>query len=144
MKSKQVIVIVIALAILLAGCSSGTSDSSSLEGIRWHLVALEGEQPLAGTAPPSAEFSEGQINGSTGCNHFFGGYEVSGSDMTISDVASTEMACLDPEGLMDQEQAFLSALAAVAGYNLAGERLELLDAGGSVLLAFEPAPAAPE
>ena len=143
MNTKHVITIMIALAILLVGCGSQPSDSPSLEGTQWLLATLEGEQPLTGTAPPSAEFSEDQINGSTGCNHYFGTYKASGSDITISDVASTEMACLEPEGLMEQEQAFLSALRAVAGYSLSGERLELVDSAGSVLMAFESQPAAP-
>jgi heat shock protein HslJ len=63
--------------------------------------------------------------------------------MSISDVAHTEMWCADPEGVMDQEQAFLAALAPVASYRLAGQRLELLDGTGAVLLTFAPQTAAP-
>jgi hypothetical protein len=33
----------------------------------------------------------------------------------------------DPEGVMDQEQSFLAAVASAASYWIAGERLELLD-----------------
>jgi hypothetical protein len=44
---------------------------------------------------------------------------------------------------MDQEKAFLAALASVAGCCLAGERLELLDGTGGVILTFERQPAAP-
>ena len=50
------------------------------------------------------------------------------------------MYCLDPEGGMEQEQAFLAALASVISYRLAGEGLEFLDATGNVVLAFDPAP----
>ena len=53
-------------------------------------------------------------------------------------MAITAMACLSPEGVMDQEQAFLAALASVTSYQLAGERLELLDSTGDVVLSFEP------
>jgi heat shock protein HslJ len=48
------------------------------------------------------------------------------------------MWCSDPEGVMDQEQAFLAALASVASYRLAGERVELFDGMGGVILTFEP------
>jgi heat shock protein HslJ len=106
------------------------------------LVTLKGKLPLTGTAP-SAEFSANQISGSAGCNHYFGTYAVRGGNITISDVGSTEMYCMEPDGVMDQEQAFLAALASAAGYRLAGARLELLDATGSVILAFEPPPAMP-
>ena len=135
------LVALMALAALLVGC--GSEDSPSLEGTQWLLVSLEGEPPLKSTAPPSAEFSADEISGSTGCNHYFGAYEVKGSEITIGDVASTEMACMDPEGIMDQEQAFLATLPAIATYRVEGERLEFLDAGGTVLMAFESSSGAP-
>jgi heat shock protein HslJ len=107
------------------------------------LVALEGEPPLPGRAP-SAEFSADQISGSTGCNHYFGTYAVSGSDITISDVARTEMYCADPEGVMDQEEAFVAALTSAVSYRLSEARLEFLDATGSLILALEPPPVVSE
>ena len=64
-------------------------------------------------------------------------------EITIRDLASTEMACMDPDGVMDQEQAFLSALRETASYNLSGDRLEFLDTTGSVRMVFEAAPASP-
>jgi heat shock protein HslJ len=133
----------IALAVALGGCSPSPADSASLEGTHWALVTLRGEPPLTGTTP-SAEFSADQLSGSTGCNHYFGTYQVSGSDITISDVARTEMYCADPEGVMDQEDAFVAALASVASYRLTGEQLELLDATDTAILAFEPPPAVPD
>jgi hypothetical protein len=48
------------------------------------------------------------------------------------------MYCMDPEGVMDQEQAFLAALASAASYRHTEAQLELLDASGNVILAFEP------
>jgi heat shock protein HslJ len=137
MNGRNLTIALMALAVLLVGCSPSPTDSPSLEGTQWVLVTLEGEPLLTGTAP-SAEFSADQIRGSAGCNQYFGTYAVSGSDITISDVGRTEMYCMDPEGVMDQEQAFLAALASAASYRLAGARLELLDATGSVILAFEP------
>ena len=141
MTGRNLIIALTALAVLLAGC--GPSESSSLPGTQWVLATLGGEPPLAGTAPPSAEFSADQINGRAGCNNYFATYAISGSDITISDVGSTEMWCMEPEGVMDQEQAFLAALASAASHRLSGERLELLDATGGVILTFEPRPAAP-
>jgi hypothetical protein len=98
---------------------------------------LEGAPPLVGTTP-TAEFSADQISGSAGCNTYFGTYTLSGSDISIGDLASTEMACMDPEGVMEQDQVFLSALQSAASFRLNGERLELLDESGSVVLAFDP------
>jgi heat shock protein HslJ len=142
MNGRNLTIALMAWAVLLVGCNPGPADSPSLEGTQWVLVALEGKLPLAGTAP-SAEFSADQIGGSAGCNHYFGTYAVSGGSITISDVGSTEMYCMEPEGVMDQEQAFLAALASAARYRLAGARLEFLDATGRVILAFGPPPTMP-
>jgi heat shock protein HslJ len=139
MNGRNFAIVMLVLAALLMGCSPGPADSPSLEGTRWMLVTLEGKPPLTGTAP-SAEFSADQMSGSAGCNQYFGTYAVSGSDISISNMAITEMACLNPEGVMEQDQAFLAALASAASYRLAGAQLELLDARGSVILAFAPAP----
>ena len=143
MNNRYLTIALTALAILLVGCGPGPAAGPSLDGTQWVLVALEGEPPLTGTAP-SAEFSADQISGSTGCNHYFGPYTVSGSDITVGDVARTEIGCTDPAGVMDQEEAFLAALASAASYRLSGARLELLDATGGVILAFEPPPAVSE
>jgi heat shock protein HslJ len=142
MRGRTLMIAVMALAVLLVGCGSSPADSSSLQDTQWVLVALGGEALLPDTAP-SAEFSAEQISGSAGCNTYFGTYTVSGSEITISDVANTEMWCMEPEGVMDQERAFLAALASVASYRIAGERLELMDGTGGVILLFEPQPAAP-
>jgi heat shock protein HslJ len=136
------IALLMTLSILLVGCGSSPADRSSLQGTQWVVATLGGEPPLPGRVP-SAEFSVDQISGSAGCNTYFGAYAVSGSEIIISDVASTEMWCMEPEGVMDQEQAFLAALASAASYRIAGERLELLDGTGGVILIFEPRPAMP-
>jgi heat shock protein HslJ len=126
--------------LLLAGCDRSPAGSTTLAGTQWVLVTLAGKPPLTGGTVPSAEFAEDQISGSTGCNHYFGAYNVRGDTLTLGTVASTEMACLEPEGVMDQEQAFLAALASATSYRLAGPGLELLDGAGNVVLAFESAP----
>jgi heat shock protein HslJ len=135
MNGRTLTIAVIALAVLLVGCGPRPADSAALQDTRWVLVSLGGEPPLAGTAP-SAEFTEDQISGSAGCNTYFGTYAVSGSEITIADVANTEMWCMEPEGVMDQEAAFLKALDTVATYRVDADRLELLDEAGSPVLAF--------
>jgi heat shock protein HslJ len=57
-----------------------------------------------------------QINGSAGCNNYFGSYQVSDDKLTIMDLANTEMSCLEPEGVMEQENQYLRILRTVVGY----------------------------
>jgi heat shock protein HslJ len=143
MNGRVLTIAVILGAVLLAACSPSAPGGASLEGTQWVLVLVDGAPPLSGTTP-SADFTADQISGSTGCNSYFGSYEVSGSDITFGPLGMTEMYCMDPEGIMDQEVAILEALASVASYRLSGTRLEMLDGAGSVILAFEPPPAVPE
>ena len=49
----------------------------------------------------------------------------------------TLMACMEPQGAMDQEQVYTEALSKVAKYRLADAHLELLDASGAALLVYE-------
>ncbi|MFN2165550.1 MAG: META domain-containing protein, partial [Anaerolineae bacterium] len=137
MKNRRHFTLVaVALALLLlVACGSGPGEDSALQSTRWVLASLSGEPPLAGRAP-SAEFAADQISGSAGCNTYFGTYEVSDGEITIGDLAVTEMWCMEPEGLMDQEAAFLQALNTAASYRLDAGQLELYDNAGSLILVF--------
>ncbi|MGB7861093.1 MAG: META domain-containing protein [Acidimicrobiia bacterium] len=95
----------------------------------------------------TVEFGDDEtVSGSAGCNTFSGTYEVSGDyevvsgqAIAIGPLASTQMACLDPEGLMDQEAQFLNALANSATWQLVGSNLELRSADGALQVTAEPA-----
>jgi heat shock protein HslJ len=49
------------------------------------------------------------------------------------------MACLDPEGIMEQEDAYLAALQSAAAYRLVDERLQIENAAGEAVLVFRMA-----
>ncbi len=67
---------------------------------------------------------EGRVGGSTGCNRYGGGYTLEGDTLTFTEMFTTEMACVG-EGLMEQERAFLDALAAVSRYEIVEGQLVL-------------------
>jgi heat shock protein HslJ len=112
-----------------------------LTGIEWSLVSYgddsgEGVPVLVGTRI-TAYFDEGgEVNGSTGCNHYTAMYTASGESMTIENLAWTEMACLEPEAVMVQETVFLTALEDVAGYEITAYQLTMRDEEGNVVLEF--------
>ena len=101
-----------------AGCSSGGAD---LSGKPWVLKSYgDADNPtavIAGTEV-TAEFSDGEVGGSAGCNHYFGSYEVDGEKLTFGPLASTEMWCEEPEGRMDQEYSYLQALGKAGQYEI--------------------------
>jgi hypothetical protein len=56
--------------------------------------------------------------------------------LTLSDLYWTEMACLEPKGIMEQEQAYFRAVNTVASFGMDGDRLELYKEGGTLVLVF--------
>jgi heat shock protein HslJ len=86
---------------------------------------------------------DGSLTGSAGCNNYTSSFQVedptadSGS-ISIGPAATTRMMCAEPEGIMDQEQAYLAALQSAASYTIEGDQLELTDAGGTRMVTFVP------
>ena len=122
---------------------AGDMDAVQLEGTEWILKSYlnqEGQlvEPLAGTFT-SANFEDGQVNGNASCNNYFGGYEVDGSSLSMGPLASTEMFCGNPPGVMDQEMAFLSAMGSAAEFKIDAGQLVLFDKAGETILAFDAA-----
>jgi len=123
--------IILILGFVLVSCSTGGAE---LGGTTWSLRALNGEPPLEGITA-GLIFGEGDsLSGKTGCNSFTTTYQTDGNKITIAPAASTMMACPQPQ--MDQESAFLSALANAKTYNVQGTILNLLDADGTTIAAF--------
>jgi heat shock protein HslJ len=119
------------------------SEMGSLENRSW---ALESYLNLEGVLTErlenseiTADFQDGQLIGNAGCNNYFASYQVDGSNLTIGSLASTEMYCMDPPALMDQEITYLAVLESAMSYQLVEDRLIILDAEGQIILTFNPA-----
>ena len=54
----------------------------------------------------------------------------------ITQPAATEMACPEPEGVMEQEAAYLAALPTAVRYQISGPSLELQTAEGTLVATF--------
>ena len=125
---------ILMMTILLAACA-GKTDSPSLAGSSWKLVNL-GDQPALPDTTATLTFDkDGQASGNASCNSFGGPYEVKDDTLTFGPLMSTMMACLEP-GVMEQEAAYLEALAQTASYSVTGERLAIFDDNGSILAEF--------
>ncbi|MBE9227629.1 META domain-containing protein [Phormidium sp. LEGE 05292] len=94
------------------------AQSSSLQG-SWRLAnmaLLDLPTPMVPSQELTADFSDGRISGSGGCNRFMGSYEIKGDRLTISPLASTFKACEEP--IMTQESKYLKALQGAQRYEL--------------------------
>jgi heat shock protein HslJ len=123
-----------------AAPSQQAGPSFALEEQAWQLVTFvdaQGvtKQPIADTKI-TARFSDGQVGGSSGCNQYFASYRIDRNKLTIQNAGSTLMACVTPEGVMMQEQDYLNRLTEAASYQIEGERLEIFDSNGEIILTF--------
>lgn len=99
----------------------------------WNLVTMNGEAPVA-DSQPTISFDPDGINGTTGCNSFFGGYTLDGTVLTIGQVGQTEMFC---ENTMDQEQTYLTMLMSAVSLTLEDQTLTIHTSEGD--LVYQPA-----
>ena len=85
----------------------------------------QGKKPVADTEV-TLRFSAEKLTGSAGCNRYFASYQT-GDDrqLSITDIASTEMWCLQPEGIMEQEMKFLQWLDEANSYRINDDHLTL-------------------
>lgn len=103
----------------------------------WMLTEMAGPDGTM-TTPitiPTLTFEDGSASGNASCNQYFGSYEIDGSSLTFGPLASTEMFCGEP-GVMDQETAYLAALASVDTWSIDGETL-ILSSGDTEVLRYE-------
>jgi heat shock protein HslJ len=126
-----------AAALLLVVVAFNTSDD--IEGRTWvaEEIAIDGSlTPLVANTVVTAAFEDGSVSGIASCNNYFGGYEVDGDAITFGALGSTLMAC-EP-AVMDQEQAYLAALAAADRFAVDGSTMTLY-AGDTALVEYAEA-----
>ena len=141
LKSKlyPVLLVVTMVTLLVVGCTK-TPPTSDLEDTKWILESYgeQGDlQPLIEGTRITAIFesAEGQVRGSAGCNSYFGDYQID-DKLSIPVLANTEMYCLDPEGVMDQETEYLKLLGLAESYQIKDGKLRI-NCGDQILIYTE-------
>jgi heat shock protein HslJ len=128
----------------LLGCTSIAADARTFEGTRWHVSAINGHATPPSGSQFEIRFDNHRIGGRIGCNHFGGGYAVTGDVMTTNGIAMTRMAC-DTVGdrpgpsLMEYERHGHAVLARPMRIGWKSSReLMLSNAAGSIALELQP------
>jgi len=142
-KSKFCMVVLIlgVLALLSGACANtdSTITTSDLEDTKWILESYGepgNQKDILTDTEITAEFvsPEGAVKGSAGCNSYFGSYEVEGNQISIpGPIAVTEMYCMEPEGVMEQERQYLEILQAAQSYSVEDGELQI-NCGDKVLI----------
>jgi len=123
---------------ILAACTPSAAikgNEGNLVDQVWVLTELMSQNLVQGSSITIQFTSDGKTSGSAGCNRYAGTYTTTGSTLTISSpLAVTRMVCA--EDVMNQEAAYLEALAQVKTYTITGDRLTLSDASSASVLVF--------
>jgi len=91
---------------------------------------------LPGTAITAVFDGSGTLSGSSGCNSYTATYNAGDPALTIGAAAGGQVFCAEPEGIMQQEQAYLAALPGAAFYEISGETLTIFGRSRNVLLQY--------
>ncbi len=112
-------------------------QNASLEGNQWTLSGVAEGDAISSMwvdAEIYMRLQDGQVNGYTGCNDFFGSYALEGEALRFSPLGMTKRACTDERG--PRELALVTALEQVATYRIELNSLTLMDENGRLLLTF--------
>lgn len=123
---------------------NGEQTATDLAGTAWILSSLRGQPPIEDTHL-TLEFMENGAAGFAGCNSFGSArdaqveseYVASGGELVLPPLAQTLILCSEPEGVMEQEDAYMEALRQATAYRLEGDVLELQDEAGETILTFQ-------
>ena len=112
-----------------SGTAVGAPDTqepvSSATGIEFQVISfgpLGAVQPVLEGTTITAVFGDTEVSGSAGCNTYTGPLNPINDYFTVGPIASTLMLCDEP--IMQQEQAYLAALASLTGYQWGSERVD--------------------
>ncbi len=116
-----------------------TEQRRTLDGTSWTVTGVNnGNQAVQGvpdTAVPTMDFAaDGTVTGSTGCNRYNGTWVQSGRSLTVSEVATTKVACEGEAATVEQQ--FLAALGRVTTLRQSPGSLDLLDDSGATQLSL--------
>jgi heat shock protein HslJ len=137
------------LSIIVAACTppvigSVAGDSApsvpELIGTEWHLGAYANGrgslEPVLPGSQATAKFgSNGFVTGSGGCNTYSAVFQTDAILLSlIGPITTTHQTCEQP--VMDQEDAYLAALARSATYRFEEDQLVLVQSGGTRLAEY--------
>ncbi len=112
-----------------------------LEGTTWTVETLNSAQASsslpAGGRPPTVVFQGGTVAVDTGCNTGSGSYTLAEGSVTFGPIATTRMACTDPNG-QQVETAVLAVLSGTATYAIDADLLTLTNGANGLVLRAAP------
>ena len=133
---RSALLFAVASILIIFAVFVAFGQKSEASGTKWLLTHIDGKAISSSKAFIEINNEKTRFNGHNGCNRMFGGMELNDGKLTIKQIGSTKMACLNADG--DVEQGFMAELGRANGLRQDGEVLELLD-GERIALKFKAA-----
>lgn len=136
------VIFVLAVTILVAllpGCFHVENGAWLLGDTSWELTAY-GDNKHPDTLIPGTRITlnfspdADSGGGSAGCNSYGGACQVSNGTISFETINQTEMYCLEPPGIMQQEEKYLRLLASSDKYSVNDSQLKITCDDGQVLV----------
>ncbi len=133
MKTNIKIFPIFIITTILIACSGGLpTNQVDLDGSDWVLTAIGNDTVIIGI-PPTLEFEGDRVSGNASCNLYSGSHQIRGDTISFGPLVRTEMYCMEPEVVMDQEQTYLEILDAAQRFELADGILKIYSDSGKAL-----------
>lgn len=139
MKLGMILLAVLLVSIIMvSSCRTDADESALVDGV-WVLETYGEPDNLKSVLQDTeitATFNsdERDVTGSAGCNQYFADYVVKGNNLSILEpIGQTEMACPEPEGVMEQERQYFIILKSAESYQIQGKELRI-NCGEKVLV----------
>lgn len=118
---------------LIVSCSSDKKDPTDLiNNINWNVEQVGDISTFDRTPMFKIQIEHNKIEGSTGCNRFFGKITLEDYQITVKNIGATKMACKD----MQIETALLKALNKMNHFEIKEDKLHLLSSSNEVLMVL--------
>lgn len=114
------------------------AEAVQIEDHLWLLESLN-RAPILPGSRVYLEFANARVSGSAGCNSYDAPYRRTADTLEVGDLATTKRSCEQPEGVMEQEAAYVSALQNSAVYLVQDGQLVIENADGAEVLRYRAA-----
>lgn len=117
-------------------------QDTSIEGKDLKATGVNNQKEQAGVqsivigTQITARFEDGKVSGIAGCNNYNAQYTIENNTIEIGPAASTRKLCSQPEGTMEQEANYLSALSKAKVIEISANQITLRDENGSTQIKY--------
>ena len=130
----------IVLCLIMTACAPSNDNPIKLDGTRWNLQSLNGHELRANTVI-TLEFDAENVYGRGGCNNYGAKYTIEPKNgFKVGEGGWTEMACPEPEGVMEQESEYTTAFWKMTNYKIEGNTLWLTNNEVNISLQYQLIP----